>query len=140
MSLSSPNIWNYRFCISKAMKVRELDPLEWYKLDGMEAESVWPLLNPDRDRVIVVENDEKIVGSWILMQVFHMECVWVHPDHRGNGSVARRLLSGMMNLIKSLGLKGAVTNSMTPEIDKIIEKLNGVKIPGEFYFIPVGEK
>lgn len=105
---------------------------EYYKLAGTELEQVYPHL-PSGSRVLVVEEEEKIVGTWALIPYYHAECVWIHPDYEANPNIARKLLIGMYDLMKSVGVNAVVTASTSPRVSKILEKLGAIKLPGEHY-------
>lgn len=115
---------------------------EWYRLEGTgaEAEKVIPHLDPRTTNIEVVEKDNKVVGSWLLFPVYHAECVWIHPDHRNNGVVAKRLVVGMHRMARELGVKNIVTAATDDKIKQLIlNHLDGRKLPGEFFVFPVGE-
>jgi len=61
------------------MNDRILPPEEWSRLNGTEAESVWPMLNPGSARVLVVEEGAEIVATWTFLTVLHAECLWIAP-------------------------------------------------------------
>lgn len=119
------------------MTSRLLPPMDWARLAGTELETVWPHL-PESARVIVVEDDGgQIVGCWCLFTTVHVEGVWVHPDYRGKGSVARRLLVMMRQQARDLGAVAVMTGALTAQVRRLIATLGGTRVPGEQYVIPL---
>lgn len=116
---------------------RVLPPEEWPRLAGTEAETVWPHLDPENARVLVVEENGEIVAAWVGMRVVHMECIWVKPSHRGLVSIARRLFMGMRSIATGWGAKRVWTASLAPEVTDLIERFGGEPVPGEHYVLPL---
>lgn len=122
------------------MNARILPPEEWPLLQGTEAEALWPTLNPQTTRILVVEDAGKIVATWAFLRVVHAECLWVAPSHRGVFAVARRLLRGMREIAGMWGTDRVVTGSVSPSVTDLIEKVGGVPVPCESYVLPVRGK
>ncbi len=121
------------------MTTRLLPPEEWHRLVGTEAEALVPSLRPTHAGVVVVEDaDGVIVGTWTLLRVVHAECVWVHPAHRGRGSVAARLLRGMSSLARAWGVDRVVTGACEPAVEALILKLGGQALPGRQFVVSLG--
>lgn len=117
------------------MTTRELPPEEWSKLETTNAVDLWRHLNPARHRVIVVEEHGEIVGSMLLMQVVHAECLWIAPAHRKTVPVGRRLLQALFTEADApTVLASAVTNEMVRILDKLGSRLEGVH-----YVLPIQE-
>lgn len=119
------------------MTTRILPPDEWPRLVGTEAEQLWPLLDPSTARVVVVEHDGAIVGCHVLMQVVYAECLWVHPDHRGKSSVARRLWSGVQETARGLGVHAVATHAIDDTVRGLLAHVGAVRVPGDAYMVPV---
>lgn len=119
------------------MNSRILEPEEWHRLEGTEAQELWPTLNPKNAKILVVEEDGKIVSCWAFLRVVHAECLWVAPSHRGVFAVARRLLRGMREIAAMWGADRVVTGSVSPSVTDLIEKVGGVPMPCESYVLPV---
>jgi hypothetical protein len=119
------------------MTTRMLPPEEWPRLAGTEAETVWPLLDPAVAQVVVVEDGARIVGTWIVVPVVHVECCWIAEDYRKTGSVARRLLRGMREAVSLWGASSVMTGAVSDEVRALIAKLHGRLVPGEQYVIPL---
>lgn len=119
------------------MTSRILPPEEWPKLVGTEAETLWPHLDPANSRVLVVEDGDRIVGTWTVLRVVHVECVWVHPEYRGAFGVVKRLLRGMRDIARSWGARTVFTAATTGQVRALITSLQGQALPGEHFVIPL---
>lgn len=120
------------------MTTRMLPPEEWDRLTGTEVESIVPGLVPEHTQVIVVEQDGAIVGTWVLLRLVHVECLWIAPAHRRKASVAGRLLRAIVEAAQRWGTRSVWTGSLSPEVTSMIQRLGGIAIPGEHFAIPVG--
>jgi hypothetical protein len=121
------------------MTHRFLPPSEWERLAGTELETVWPHFPTNGTvRVIVVENEQgQIRGCWSVFPRVDAEGVWVHPEDRKHGSVARHLLAGMREALTDIGAASFVTSAVSDEVRTIIAGLGGTKIPGDHYLVPM---
>ncbi len=115
------------------MTTRMLPIEEWSKLIGTEAETVWPLLDPARASVLVVEDEGAIVGTWIFMTVLHAECLWIAPSHRRKASVGRRLWQGLKRYVRQEGIPVVATAAASDEIRALLEHAGAEKVPGDHY-------
>lgn len=109
---------------------------QWSRLAGTELEQVWPLL-PEDAHIIAVEHEGQIIGCWALIRYVHVEGVWVHPDHRKRGSVARRLLGMMHRTARAMGATAVLTGAMSDEVRDLIAGLGGSQLPGDHYVLPI---
>lgn len=102
------------------------------RLAGTELATVG--LTPQNAHVVVVEVDGRVKGCWAAMYVMHLEGLWEAPD-AGPG-VSRALLAEMIQVVKEAGVQEVLTQSMTPDVDLLITKVGGHKIPGTAWVIP----
>lgn len=119
------------------MTARELPYNEWHRLAGTEAEQVWPTLNQGVSTVVVVEDEGRIVGCHILMYLLHAECLWIHPDHRGRSSVARRLWSAVQRLATAAGATTLITAACDERVRGLLAHVGAVELPGRHYVVPL---
>lgn len=119
------------------LTTRVLPRDEWPRLAGTEAEHLWPLMQPGDGDIVVVERDGAIVGCWGLLRVVHAECVWIAPSERVRTSVARRLLTAMRNVARSMGARAVYTGAETDEVRQMLETLGGTKLIGDHYMVPL---
>jgi len=105
---------------------------EWPKLAGTALEAVWPLLPPERTSILVVEDEETIIGCWAFLWALHAEGVWVHPAHQGKSAVARHLLHGLKDVAGSLGAGAVVTSAVDPGVAAMLEQLGAEPFPQSY--------
>lgn len=122
------------------MTTRILPVEEWPRLAGTELGSVWPMLDPKRAQIIVVEDAGRIVGTWALMWQMHVEGLWCHPDFRKGTAVGRRLLATMHEQAERAGAGAVITGAVSDEVRALLVKAGATKIPGDSYAIPVGRR
>lgn len=122
------------------MTTRILPPEEWPRLRGTEAETVWPHLDPQRAAIVVVEDEGVVIGCHVLMYVLHAECLWIHPDHRGKGGVARRLWAAVQRAARGAGVRSLVTAACDDKVKRLLSHVGAIQLPGEHYSIAVGER
>lgn len=108
------------------MITRWLPSQDWARLNGTELGSVWPHLPADA-RVWVVERDGAILACGAFFPLRHHEGLWVSPSVRHSREVWRAV-SEML----TAGLP-FVTASVSPGVTRLIERLGGTPLPGQFY-------
>lgn len=121
------------------MTSRLLPREEWPKLAGSEAETVWPLANPENARVVVVEDDGRIVATWMVLRMTHVECLWIDPGYRGRFSILRRLWKGVRAVAREWGSRTVLTAAMSDDVRSLIALAQGQQLPGDHYVIPLEE-
>ena len=119
------------------MTSRILPVEEWSRLVGTEAETIWPQLDPATALVLVVEDGEMIVGTWILLNVVHAECLWIAESHRGHSAVARRLWTTMRKTALAAGYPVIATAALSDEVRALLAHVGAEKIPGDHYVMRV---
>ncbi len=115
------------------MTTRILPPEEWSKLAGTEADAVIPHLATLHAQAMVVEQDGAVVGSWLLIPMWHAECLWIAPAHRGKSSVGRRLLRGLRAAATTLGIDRVWTGSMDVGTTRLLAHYGAAQMPGEHF-------
>jgi hypothetical protein len=118
---------------------RELQPEEFYKLEGHEALKGLEVPSPDAARILIAERvDGTIVGFQMMVTVVHIEPIWVHPDYRGT-MVPIRLWKTATRLVDALRIKMAYCFSDTPIISGYLQRLGLRELPYKtFLFDPEG--
>jgi hypothetical protein len=112
---------------------------EWPRLDATEAGPIRSQLDPLNTRVLVVEEDEQIVGVWVAIRVVHGECVWIAESHRHAVGVVSRLVRGMQRIAFDWGVRVVLTTATTDAVKGLCRKLGGVPVPGTGYALPMRE-
>lgn len=118
------------------MVTRVLHPSEYEKLENFSVSQISNSL-PIGARVIVVEHEGKVVGTWSLIPYYHLECMEVVEAHRGKGKVARKLLSFMFSLLASLKLEAVITSCIDEVTEGMIKKLGGSELPGKHFALGI---
>ena len=119
------------------MVTRVLPPEQWEMLDGTELEDVWKHLDRDKARVIVVEDDHAIIACWALFPLYHVEGIWLHPEHRGKGRTFKRLLEHMGAVAESEGVTHVTTGCLSDQVRELLEHFGAVEVPGKQFTFPV---
>ena len=94
-------------------------------------------LDPAHSLVVVVEQDNRVVAQWAAMTTVHVEGLWEAEAVRGTIGVSRALLGAMVQALRDHGVGEVLTQSLTPEIDTLITKAGGHKVPGATWVIPI---
>lgn len=121
------------------MRSRILPLEEWPRLQGTEAETIYPQLNPAHGHFLVVEDDGAIVGCLLVMTVVHVECAWIAPSHRKRASVGRRLLAALHQDAATLQVRAVVGAAQSDEMRLILGHLGATALPAAFYMLPMKE-
>ena len=122
------------------MMARILSPEEWSKIEDLELSQLLRSCAPENAAVIVVEDDGEIIGAMGVLQITHLEGVWVKPERR-KGVVLRPLLRMAMALARARGesfMFGGAANG-DDRMDGLIRRLDGHPMPLRFYAMPVKE-
>jgi len=120
------------------MELRVLPKEEYDKLKETELGVVKEIL-PEGTRIIVVEEEEKLIGCWALIPMVHAEGIWVDPSHRGRAGIARMLINGMCENVREMGAKAVWTAALDEKVEALIKRVGGVPIPGNHFAINVQE-
>lgn len=120
------------------MRTRILPPDEWERLNGTEAEALWPTLDTLHAQVLVVEDEAgAIIGCWTMMLVPHVECLWIHPDEKARVSVARRLWLGMRQIASDMGAHYVWTAAVSDPVRGLLDHAHARKLEGDHYVMPM---
>ena len=122
------------------MTARVLPPEEWPRLEGTEAEALWPHLDPSRAQIVVMEEDGTIIATQTLMWVLHAECWWVHPTWRGRLSVIRKLWASVQCVARKMGAKTLATAATDDGVRAILGRIGARQLAGIHYVIALQER
>lgn len=114
------------------MTVRVLPVEEWPRVVGQLAQLL-PLRTAEDCQVLVVEHEGVIVGQWALLGYPHVEGIEIASGFRRRGTVARRLLMGMRELLERQGVTSVFTGAATPEVAQLLDKLGATPVPFQLY-------
>jgi hypothetical protein len=121
------------------MTTRLLPHDEWHRLDGTDLSEGLSLLNPDHVDVLVVEDDGVIVAHWLLASMLHVEGLWIAPEARKSGVVARRLWRGMRETVAKRGASSVLTGAVTDDVKALLDHAGAMPLPDQFV-LPMGER
>ena len=119
------------------LTTRVLPAEEWPRLAGTDLESLWPLMSPVFHRVIVAEDEGRIVGHCVVFTWVHLDGLWVDEARRGGGDVWRRLLHAVGAVGRQSGVKAMVAGSDTEAMRDYLARLGGERLPAEFFVVPM---
>jgi len=114
------------------MMTRILPVEEWDRLKGMDLEGPLSMMNPEHVDVVVVEDDGKIVAHWMLVSMLHVEGLWIAPEARKRGAVARRLWSGMRQTVAARGSSSVLTGAVSEEVKGLLDHAGAMSLPDQF--------
>ncbi len=119
---------------------RLLPPAEWSRLAGGLLDPAYKTFTPS-DKVIVIEEDGRIVGHTWLAQHWHLEGTWIHPMYRGKVTVGRRLLRSIRRLFRALHIGEVYMMAYTAENATLCRKMGqAVHLNCENFAVIVEEK
>jgi hypothetical protein len=124
-------IWD----VSRDLYTRVLPVDEWSRLAGTELADVWPYLDSNRNQIVVVEREDVMVGTLVLMQALHAEFLWMAPEERGRVAVGRRLLTALRTEAHMQGWPTVLMAAMSSQMLAIVQKLGAEPLPGCHYVL-----
>lgn len=120
------------------MTRRILPPEEWPRLTGTALDGQWPFLQPDRSRVVVVENrDGEIVACWAFYLHLHAHGCWIRDDHRGKSAVARHLIKAMHEQADAAAAQTIWTGAEDTGIATMLTNLGGIEPQMRTFVVPM---
>ena len=122
------------------LTTRLLPLADWPRLTGTELESVWPILDPARAQIIVVADGDQIVACWALIDVAHVEGLWIAPTHRKRGKVLTRLIAAARAAARARGIRAVGTTACSAEVRGLLDHYGAVRVPGDSYVFPVEQE
>jgi hypothetical protein len=120
--------------VTRILKKRE------YWLLGKKKEDLFSQF--PRDTKVVVSEDENgvIVGHWVLIPYWHVECFEIYPEHRKKAGVAKGLFRTMFGILHSMRVKTVLTAAVTDEVEKYLKRMHAIELPGKHFVLPTGAK
>jgi len=109
-------------------RVARILPVEEYgRLVGTQLETVVPILPPE-GKVLVVEEQERILACCAVYPLWHLEGLDVKPATRRSGL---QLLALIRRVTSSL--PGVVAWAANPSVEPLLEKLGAQWLVGKHY-------
>ena len=122
------------------MRARVLPVAEWDRLKATGQDHFWPWVSPESTTIVVVEEGDKIIATWTMMKVLHLEGLWAAPEYRGNAGMARRLLRCVGETAKGMGEWIALTGAQDDHVRDLLKRTGASKVEMDTFLFPVGEK
>ena len=117
----------------RLLKRREL----W--LLGHEKEKLFSTF-PKESQIVIAENEDgSVIGHWALIPYWHLECFEIREDHRKKAGVAKGLIRFAFGVLRSKGVKAALTAAITEEVEKYLLRLKAIQLPGKHFVLPIGQ-
>jgi hypothetical protein len=116
---------------------RLLPPEEYSKLADTEPYRTGGLPDPDHWRIIVVEDEGRIVGSCAIFDAVHWDYWHVDEAYRGNPVVFRDLVMGGVQVLvdHNVDLVHTTVPNGQPEVEEMLTRFGFQPAPGRlFYF------
>ncbi len=120
---------------------RILPPTEYYKLKDLGPFTQGVLPDPDHWRIVVAEDEGRIIGCCALLDTVHWDFWHVDEEYRGNPVVFRDLIVGGVAQMVELGIDLVHTTvpDGKPEIEAMLTRFGFKPAPGRlFYFMREG--
>lgn len=115
------------------MTIRQLPEQEWNRLLALDDDWLEKIPEPDTAAIFVQEDDlGDIVGYWMVLQTFHIEPMWVRPDHRG-GLVVNRLWKTMRQFLDTCSIKKAFCMTDIPDVQDYLGRLGFQELSSRTY-------
>ena len=114
------------------MTTRLLPVDEWPKLAGHPALGGYPLPPVGSAQFVVAEAGDEIVGVWAIVNVLHLEPVWVDETFRG-GFVVGRMFAEVEMAVRHMGVKVAWVFADRTEIADYLSRLGLQRVPFEVF-------
>ena len=115
----------------------EADAIAPARVRDTELAGVLPLL-PTGTRVILIEDDDQVVGTWAMPRYCHVECLWIHPAHRAGAAIGRRLLLAMRAEAHRTGDRVVLTAALSDQVAALCLAFGGAELPGRHFVLPIG--
>lgn len=121
------------------MTARVLPFEEWGRLGESELSVLLPLLRPQDVEVVVVEDAGRIVATWAVLRVTHLEGLWIAPEYRGNVGVVRRLMRATITAARRWAAGWVLTGANNGHVRDLLARTGATKLDMDAWVMPIGE-
>lgn len=118
------------------MTTRILDATEWARVPT-DLQAVLPHVVPSDAQVLVVEDEGRIVASWAVLRVVHLEGLWIDPAYRGRVSVARQLYTATVEAARRWTSGWAMTGADSDAVRGLLETAGAQRLTMDTYVLPL---
>lgn len=117
--------------------VRVLPPEEWPRLRDHDPFTTGGLPDPAHWRIIVAEQDTRIVAFTCLYEAVHYEPIWIHEDFRRHPQLFQDLWHVSKQVLDEAGVQllFAQVPDTLPQQKRLIEKFGFQPAPGQLYLL-----
>lgn len=116
---------------------RVLPADEWQKL-GLPDESLPS--DPENALVVIVQNSEgEVIGRWMAYSITILEGLEIDPRYQKRPTVASRLFTSMIRLLRYRGVTAASTLIQKTEIEELAKHVGFTQLPGSLWQIDLRE-
>ena len=84
-------------------------------------------LSPNNTIVAVALDGDKIVGRLAILNLPHLELLWINPEYR-NGLILRRLEQTLINKLKNMGAGLALAFAVNKKMESYLSRLDYTEI------------
>lgn len=109
---------------------------EWPRLPE-HFQTLLPHVQPSDVQILVVEDGDRIVATWAVMRIVHVEGIWIDAEYRGRVGVARRLYLATMAAARQWTTGWAMTGADSDEVRALLARAGAQQIPMDTYVLPL---
>lgn len=124
------------------MRTRILPRDEWSRLERTEI-TPFSTMPPEDIAVVVVEDEDKVLACMTVVRLTHLEGLWIDPGTK-NAGVGRALISAVTEVARKWTevavVGGAEEGPAGEQMRDILGRVGGVRMPLDFYMVPLGGK
>jgi len=115
---------------------RLLPPDEWHRLADYEPFKSGGLPDPDLWRIVVAEDEGRIIGFCGLFETVHWDPWWVDPDYRGNPVVFKDLIAGGVEVMIDHHIQQVHVTIPhdRPDLERMLTRFGFKPAPGTLYY------
>jgi len=117
--------------------VRKLPFDEWHRLLELDG---WLGELPRKGHAVVHVTEDNlgdIIAFWWVLQVYHIEPMWIREDHRG-GLIPRRLWAAVQGFLDKCSIFKAFCHTEILPVEDYLERLGMKPLPTRMYIYESG--
>lgn len=121
----------------RALTVRAVPPDEWAGLQARGVPYDLSVLDPLYGVVVVVEDGDRVVASWLALNTVHLEGLYIDPANRHLATVAGKLFAGMVEALQRIGTHEALTITTDPIVRAMAVRAGFEPVTGELFKLTI---
>jgi hypothetical protein len=111
---------------------RDASEEDWEKIESILIARGWMSLNRPTTRILVAEEEGKLLGFTTLQLVPHAEPLWVAPSQRATG-LAEDLADKMLEFLIEVKVRGWMVVADSPFAEKICKERGMLRVESPVY-------